>query len=64
MTTRETQATRFAAALLLPMEEFCKIWKRYKGHIGLIAGYFDVPEEFVHIRAKYVNCDEKTGGYD
>jgi Zn-dependent peptidase ImmA (M78 family) len=49
---REIQATRFAAALL-PLEEFRKVWKRYGGNVGLIAGHFEVPEQFVRIRARY-----------
>lgn len=54
----EWQANRFAAALLMPAQEFRKVHKKLRGNTGLLAGHFQVSEPAVSVRANYI-LDEK-----
>jgi Zn-dependent peptidase ImmA (M78 family) len=50
----EWQANRFAAAFLMPKDEFVKAYNRYGGNTGLVAGHFEVSEPAVQVRASYI----------
>jgi Zn-dependent peptidase ImmA (M78 family) len=49
----EWQANRFAAAFLMPKDEFVEVYQRYGGNIWLVAGHFEVSEPAVQVRASY-----------
>jgi Zn-dependent peptidase ImmA (M78 family) len=50
----EWQANRFAAAFLMPKEEFLEVYERYGRNTRLVAGHFEVSEPAVQVRASYV----------
>lgn len=50
----ETQANRFAAAFLMPKEEFVQIFNKFGRNTHLVAGYFEVSEPAVKARAEYI----------
>lgn len=50
----ESQANRFAAAFLMPKDEFKKYYKKYNGNSMLLAGHFGVSESAVRVRCKYI----------
>jgi Zn-dependent peptidase ImmA (M78 family) len=50
----EWQANRFAAAFLMPKDEFKKYHEKYNGNLVLLAGHFGVSESAVEVRGKYV----------
>jgi len=50
----EWQANRFAAAFLMPKEEFVNMYKKYRGNTRLVAGYFEVSEPAIQTRSSYV----------
>ncbi len=47
----ETQANRFAAALLMPKDEFLRVWAEFNGDTYALAGHFGVSEPAVRRRA-------------
>lgn len=51
----ETQANRFAAALLMPTAEFSVKMTEFGRNTYAVAGYFGVSEPAVRIRAQYVH---------
>ncbi len=53
--SEEIQANRFAAAFLMPREQFLKARKDYKDCIPLIAAHFQVSTDVVQERMKYIN---------
>ncbi len=50
----EWQANRFAAAFLMPKDEFVRLHKKYGGNAGLLAGHFQVSRPAVEVRASYI----------
>ncbi|NBU84160.1 MAG: ImmA/IrrE family metallo-endopeptidase [Sphingomonadaceae bacterium] len=48
----EWEANCFAAAFLLPAEEFTQAWGKYNGNIGIVAAKFGVSTSVVSIRAE------------
>ncbi|MEW6139775.1 MAG: ImmA/IrrE family metallo-endopeptidase [Thermodesulfobacteriota bacterium] len=50
----EWQANRFAAAFLMPKEEFLEVYERYGRNTRLVAGHFEVSEPAVQVRAIYI----------
>lgn len=52
---KEWQANRFAAAFLMPADEFKRVFARYEGNLGRISGHFQVSEPAVKIRAEYIH---------
>lgn len=50
----EWQANRFAAAFLMPRDEFLEIYKKYGGNTLIVAGHFEVSEPAVQVRASYI----------
>lgn len=50
----EFQANRFAAAFLMPKEEFIKIRKKYADNPFLIAAYFEVSIAAAETRMEYI----------
>lgn len=53
----EYQASVFAACLLMPREQFLRERKKVEGSDGRLAEAFEVPEPFVRLRAKLLNCE-------
>ena len=53
--SEEIQANRFAAAFLMPREQFLKARKDYKDSVPLIAAHFQVSTDVVQERMKYIN---------
>jgi hypothetical protein len=51
----ETQANRFAAAFLMPRDEFIAKMTEFNHDTYAVAGYFGVSEPAVRIRASYVS---------
>lgn len=51
---REQEANKFAAALLMPAEEFRNVSNLYDGDVGALSTLFEVPEEAVRRRFKEV----------
>lgn len=52
---QEIQANRFAAAFLMPKEEFIKVWKDCKGYVPSVAAHFQVSTDVVEERNKQIN---------
>lgn len=50
----EWQANRFAAAFLMPKDEFISVFQKYDGNTRLVAGHFEVSEPAVQVRANYL----------
>ena len=50
----EWQANRFAAALLMPKDQFAHYTKQVKGNTVLMASHFGVSESAVNVRQQYV----------
>lgn len=53
--SEEIQANRFAAAFLMPREQFLKARKDYNNSVPLIAAHFQVSTDVVQERMKYIN---------
>lgn len=51
---REREANRFAAAFLMPRDEFKERYERTGGNIYAIAGHFEVSELAADVRARYI----------
>ena len=49
------QCNRFAAAFLMPKDEFLKQREIFNDNIPLIAAHFEIPTDFVERRMKYIN---------
>ncbi|MFH0823817.1 MAG: ImmA/IrrE family metallo-endopeptidase [Pseudomonadota bacterium] len=52
--TREWQANRFAAAFLMPQEQFTEKYHSTGGNIYAVAGHFEVSELAAEVRARYI----------
>jgi Zn-dependent peptidase ImmA (M78 family) len=50
----EWQANRFAAAFLMPKDEFVQVFRKYGRNTHLVAGHFEVSEPAVKTRAEYI----------
>ena len=48
----EWQANRFAAAILMPRDEFAQAYQEHRGNLHLLSGKFDVSLPAVEVRAK------------
>jgi len=53
--TKEAQANRFAASLLMPKDEFKQKHTEYNGDITLLSGYFGVSSPAVTVRKSCLN---------
>ena len=52
---KEIEANRFAAAFLMPKDEFIKVSKRCKNYVPFIAAHFQVSTDAVEERLKYIH---------
>ncbi len=50
----EWEANRFAAALLMPAEEFTEAFQKFNGNLSAIAGHFEVSLAAVEVRKSYI----------
>ena len=50
----EREANRFAAALLMPKREFRDVFRKHRGDLYTVAGYFGVSVEAAKVRAQYI----------
>ncbi len=53
--SKEIQANRFAAAFLMPKEEFLKVSNDCNNYVPFIASHFQVSTDVVEERLKYIN---------
>lgn len=49
---KEWEANRFAGALLMPRDEFLRVWEEKSGNTTRVASYFGVSNKAAEIRAK------------
>jgi Zn-dependent peptidase ImmA (M78 family) len=56
----EWQANRFAAALLMPEQEFREKYTAYGGDGFLLSGYFEVSRPAVEARAESLSCTRRS----
>ena len=58
----EWQANRFAAALLMPVQQFRDKHDEYEGDGFLLAGFFEVSRPAIEARAESLGCTRRSDG--